>query len=93
LGPKGPIPEVGWGREKAGEGRRRRPGTVAAAACCTAVVGLRRYDGHANELWGMQGKVGKRLVQCVAGSAMARRQPAVQAGAVAAMRGAAHLLK
>jgi hypothetical protein len=83
LGPKGPIPEVGWGREKAGEGRRRRPGTVAAAACCTAVVGLRGYDGHADELWGMQGKVGKRLVQCVAGSAWSSPRRPVMAPAAA----------
>jgi hypothetical protein len=32
LGPRGPIPVLGCGGERAGEGRRRRPGTVAAAA-------------------------------------------------------------
>jgi hypothetical protein len=36
LGPRGPILGVGWGREEAGEGRHRRPGTVAAAACVPA---------------------------------------------------------
>jgi hypothetical protein len=37
LGPRGPILGVGWGREEAGEGRRRRPGLVAAAAGVPAV--------------------------------------------------------
>jgi hypothetical protein len=37
LGPRGPIPVLGWGREEAGEGQRRRPGLVAAAAGVPAV--------------------------------------------------------
>jgi hypothetical protein len=32
LGPRGPIPGLSCGGERAGEGRRRRPGTVTAAA-------------------------------------------------------------
>jgi hypothetical protein len=37
LGPRGPIPVLGWGREEAGEGQRRRLGLVAAAAGVPAV--------------------------------------------------------
>jgi hypothetical protein len=40
LGPWGPIPVLARGGEEVGEGRRRRPGTVAEAACCTGAVGL-----------------------------------------------------
>jgi hypothetical protein len=61
LGPKGPIRGVVWAGEGAGEGRRRRPGTVAAAACCAGgVIGLwgRRHTG---ELGHVQGKVGRGL--------------------------------
>jgi hypothetical protein len=62
LGPRGPVPGLGRGRETAGKGRRRRPGTVAAAASCTGgVTGLwgRRRAG---ELMQVQGKVRTRLV-------------------------------
>jgi hypothetical protein len=37
LGPRGPIPGLSCGGERAGEGRCRRPGTVAAAAGIPAV--------------------------------------------------------
>jgi hypothetical protein len=50
LGPKGPIPRVGWAGEGVGEGRRRRPGLVAAAACRAGEVGRRGNGGHAGEL-------------------------------------------
>jgi hypothetical protein len=61
LGPRGPILGVGWDREEAGEGRRRRPGTVAAASCCAGgVMGLQGRR-HAGELGHVQGKVGRGL--------------------------------
>jgi hypothetical protein len=62
LGLRGPVPGLRWGREKAGEGRRRRPGTVAAAACCTGGVTGLRGRRRTGELMQVQGKVGTRSV-------------------------------
>jgi hypothetical protein len=67
LGPKGPIPGVGWGREKAGEGRRRRPGPVAAATVLFRRGRLGRGWWTGGELWWMQGKVGNSLFWCATG--------------------------
>jgi hypothetical protein len=50
LGPRGPIPVLGWGREESGEGRRRRPGTVAAAAGIPAAWARCRGHGAVGEL-------------------------------------------
>jgi hypothetical protein len=50
---------LGRGRERAGEGRRRWPGLVAAAACRAGGVTGLRGRRRAGELMQVQGKVAK----------------------------------
>jgi hypothetical protein len=60
-GPRGPVPGLGCGGGGAGEVGRRRPGAVAAAACCAGEVGRRDEKRQAGELGEVQGTVGEGL--------------------------------
>jgi hypothetical protein len=62
LGPWGPIPVLARGGEEAGEGRRRRPATVATATVLSARWQLCGEQEQASELGGVQRKVGEGLI-------------------------------
>jgi hypothetical protein len=50
AGPRGSIPVLGWGRERAGEGGHRRPAAVAAATAVPAMGARCRGLGTIGEI-------------------------------------------
>jgi hypothetical protein len=63
----GAIWGLGRGRERAGEGRRRRPGLVAAAACRASEVGVSEGVDTPASLVRCKGRWQKRLIGLPAG--------------------------